>query len=162
MWWPLCQAAMAIFTPFLSYFFFIIHNIDPYAPQGSDLLSSGGSSKLYSEPYEDEAPELIRSRARAGSGSQTLQTPEEPKSRQGQGTSCVHVRIKAAISIDLACPSTKKHRCQYLWNCLWTSCDVTGSPKAISCDVSGSLHRHRCFFLVGHARPILIAALVCM
>jgi hypothetical protein len=51
-----------------------------------------------------------------------------------------YVMIKAAISIGLACPSMKKHGClDFQWHhwkslgdCLWTSSDVTGSPKAVS------------------------------
>jgi hypothetical protein len=47
---------------------------------------------------------------------------------------------KAAISIGLARPSKKTHRClDYQWHhwkslgdCLWTSGDITGSPKAAS------------------------------
>jgi hypothetical protein len=50
--------------------------------------------------------------------------------------------------IGLACPSMKNHRCQYLRDCLWTWSDVTGNLDT------------RVFFLLGHARPILKAALV--
>jgi hypothetical protein len=55
---------------------------------------------------------------------------------------CRHIH-KAAISIGLACPSKKNHLCQYLWDFLWTSSDITESPKAVSkrffSDVTGSL-----------------------
>jgi hypothetical protein len=72
--------------------------------------------------------------------------------------------IKAAISLGLACPSKNNHSCLYfqwhhwksLGDYLWTSSDVTGTPA-----VSGSPTRFdRCFFMLEHARPLLIAALI--
>jgi hypothetical protein len=50
------------------------------------------------------------------------------------------------------CPSMKKHQCQYLWNCLWTCSDVTGSLDigVFSCLGTPDLYQ---------PWPILIAAL---
>jgi hypothetical protein len=59
------------------------------------------------------------------------------------------------VYIGQACPGMKKHWGQCLQDCLWTSSDVNGSPKADSSGVTGSLD-----FGVFSCLGILIAALV--
>jgi hypothetical protein len=65
-------------------------------------------------------------------------------------TTYMYILFKAPINMGLACPSEKNHRLR----------KSKGSLREISSDGNGSLHRHWCFFLLGHSIPILRAALI--
>jgi hypothetical protein len=76
----------------------------------------------------------------------------------------IHMPDRKA-TIGLACPRVKSHRWQNLWDFQrlplefqWHRWKAKGSLQEIFSDVTRSL-RHLWFFLLGHGRPILLAAL---
>jgi hypothetical protein len=70
------------------------------------------------------------------------------------------LRKEAAISIGLVCPSKKKHQC--LCRLPVASLEFAFGLPVTSLEVQRQSRKywHQCFFTLGHARPILMAALL--